>query len=292
VRVGDPATGTHYVVVDGYDGDLGHYRVDSYAIVPSGAPCRDLNYSAECIPGERCDFGVSGLCGPVACSNGLDDDGDGLSDWPDDPGCFAPADITEADDCPGGGCPACGNGLDDDGDGHADADDPDCDYAAVVTESVTCPFESDPMIPITTNALSGTTIGATNDLWIEGNFFCGDAEEDSGAPDVVHWLKLPGRSRVALFDLGSFGARIIAIANDCDSPWICLPEGSPTEVYTEIGAGYLFIVVDGQSGLSGSYSLTLDVTTLPGEPCDPAQIAAGLTRCDELTACIDGICRY
>jgi hypothetical protein len=63
---------------------------------------------------------------PVACADGIDDDGDGLADL-DDPACWEPAVTTEN--------PACDNDLDDDGDGRIDWDggsgggtpDPQCD---------------------------------------------------------------------------------------------------------------------------------------------------------------------
>jgi parallel beta-helix repeat protein len=53
---------------------------------------------------------------PRTCTNGLDDDGDGLVDL-DDPGC-------EPEGVPGE--PACSDGIDNDGDGLVDLDDPDC----------------------------------------------------------------------------------------------------------------------------------------------------------------------
>ncbi|MBT8131927.1 MAG: hypothetical protein KJO35_06640, partial [Gammaproteobacteria bacterium] len=98
---------------------------------------------------------------PPACSNGLDDDGDGSTDWPDDVGCDGPDDDNEANQCSDGidnddpedmladendpGCydengnydpddnsevdnPQCSNGIDDDGDGSTDwPDDVGCD---------------------------------------------------------------------------------------------------------------------------------------------------------------------
>jgi uncharacterized repeat protein (TIGR01451 family) len=55
------------------------------------------------------------------CSDGIDNDGDGLIDWPADPECYGPDDNTE------GGPPACGDGIDNDGDGLIDFPaDPDC----------------------------------------------------------------------------------------------------------------------------------------------------------------------
>ena len=53
----------------------------------------------------------------TACSNGIDDDGDNLVDFPLDPGCSAAGDDDETD---GARSPACGNGLDDDNDGLTD----------------------------------------------------------------------------------------------------------------------------------------------------------------------------
>jgi hypothetical protein len=56
------------------------------------------------------------------CNHGPDDDGDGLTDFPDDPGCESPEDPSERID----GAP-CDDGLDNDGDHRIDAFDPGCD---------------------------------------------------------------------------------------------------------------------------------------------------------------------
>src|SRR3989344_3913545 len=57
------------------------------------------------------------------CSDGVDNDGDGLKDFPADLGCTSADDDTEAPNPPP---PACSNGTDDDGDGFTDANDPNC----------------------------------------------------------------------------------------------------------------------------------------------------------------------
>ena len=70
-----------------------------------------------------------------ACSDGADNDGDGLTDFPDDPGCDDAEDASEQS-------PAlvCDNGADDDDDGLADvAEDPGCDHP-------TDPSEKTPLI--------------------------------------------------------------------------------------------------------------------------------------------------
>ena len=56
---------------------------------------------------------VRGCTSCAVCSNHLDDDGDGLFDFGEDPECSSAADTTEA-------LPACSNGIDDDGDGRTD----------------------------------------------------------------------------------------------------------------------------------------------------------------------------
>ena len=59
-----------------------------------------------------------------ACSDGLDNDGDTLIDFPNDPGCTSMSDTDEANPPP---APACSDGLDNDGDGRTDHPaDPGC----------------------------------------------------------------------------------------------------------------------------------------------------------------------
>ena len=70
-----------------------------------------------------------------ACWNGVDDDEDGKTDYPADPGCASPVDTDETDPSPGGGgggggventLPLCSDGLDNDSDSLVDLEDPDC----------------------------------------------------------------------------------------------------------------------------------------------------------------------
>src|SRR5450755_350915 len=61
------------------------------------------------------------------CSDGIDNDGDGLVDFPDDPGCVSADDETE-NSLPS---PQCSDGRDNDGDGKTDfPDDPGCTSAS------------------------------------------------------------------------------------------------------------------------------------------------------------------
>ncbi|MCA9543665.1 MAG: hypothetical protein KC613_04725 [Myxococcales bacterium] len=65
-----------------------------------------------------------------ACSDGEDNDGDGRTDFPDDPGCEASDDGDEADPPT-----ECADGLDNDGDGRVDVYDSDCTGPADRVES-------------------------------------------------------------------------------------------------------------------------------------------------------------
>lgn len=65
------------------------------------------------------------------CADGLDNDGDGFFDYPEDPGCSSPADDDEYNLADPPVLPACSDGLDNDGDGTIDyPNDPGCASAA------------------------------------------------------------------------------------------------------------------------------------------------------------------
>ena len=65
--------------------------------------------------------------GRPACSDGLDNDGDALVDYPADPGCTSQNDRDEHNDADPTPPPAaCSDGVDNDGDGRVDAMDLGC----------------------------------------------------------------------------------------------------------------------------------------------------------------------
>jgi hypothetical protein len=70
---------------------------------------------------------------PPSCSDGVDNDGDGLVDYPADPGCLSPDDAWETVDC--------NDGIDNDGDGKVDFGpngDPSCGSAQYGMEQTQC----------------------------------------------------------------------------------------------------------------------------------------------------------
>jgi hypothetical protein len=113
------------------------------------SPSLEVRFDRFPLPASRsgrCNFSVEDLgtgtvlgtstataySGFPPCIDGVDNDGDGRSDYPNDPGCADPNDNDETDDCPNGSnCPECSNEIDDDNFGDIDFPaDPECDWAA------------------------------------------------------------------------------------------------------------------------------------------------------------------
>ncbi len=83
----------------------------------------------ESVPSSP-DVVVQGLSEITSCFDGMDNDGDGLTDFPDDPGCKGPLDPDEVD------TPQCSDGVDNDGDGATDyPDDASCSSYVDTDES-------------------------------------------------------------------------------------------------------------------------------------------------------------
>ena len=74
------------------------------------------------------------LAEPADCNDAVDNDADGLIDYPHDPGCSEITDNSELDPVP-----ECRDGIDNDGDGAADfPEDVSCASADDATEHATC----------------------------------------------------------------------------------------------------------------------------------------------------------
>jgi len=124
-----------------------------------------------------------------ACSDGIDNDGDGYTDYPSDPGCSSKNDKSELDSSV-----ECDDGIDNDGDGDIDSDDEGCsgptdndetDCGDDVCEggetSGTCPEDcgypdscSDTDGGILTS-IFGTTSGYLNDNPYSNDDYCVDS---------------------------------------------------------------------------------------------------------------------
>jgi large repetitive protein len=96
------------------------------------------------------------------CKDGRDNDGDGKIDYPNDPGCFAPQQDSEDDDCPDGpNCPQCANGIDDDENGLTDfpADAGGCSSAADTDEYTRNPVACGSNVPLEVLPFDGRVTG-------------------------------------------------------------------------------------------------------------------------------------
>jgi hypothetical protein len=112
--------------------DLRRHDADADGVGDDCDNCpHDVNRDQE----DRDEDGRGDVCDPFlsACANGLDDDGDGFIDFPEDRGCSGPGDVSEHTPAL-----ACDNGLDDDGDGLTDLDDPGCPFSYASPEDPPC----------------------------------------------------------------------------------------------------------------------------------------------------------
>jgi hypothetical protein len=109
---------------------------------------------------------------PAACADGLDNDGDTLTDYPADPGCASAADNNETDPAPAP--TACTDGIDNDNDGLTDYPaDPGCSAA-------TDNDESNP--PVLTDLPATVTLSSD---W--GSGYCADVAVTNGTAAPVEW---------------------------------------------------------------------------------------------------------
>ena len=69
---------------------------------------------------DQGSFTTPNCAPPPQCSDGIDNDGDGQTDFPNDTGCSSPSDNDETNP------PQCSDGIDNDGDGKIDMVDPSC----------------------------------------------------------------------------------------------------------------------------------------------------------------------
>ncbi len=289
------AAGSLFIFVDAgwLYSPLASYLLTVHVNLPLGAPCTVGDPLAECAVGSICSDTGGGVyqCVYTACNNGADDDTDGFTDYPYDPGCTSIADNDEIDSCDPvnnpGACPACANGADDDADGLVDALDPGCASAGDNSELNEC----SPGLPFTdltsTGGGSSTPVGA--DLH---NGTCGWG----GYPEDVYllWLIEPA-SQVHISLQGNLDYEPVVFARhgDCASASAelgCTAAGGPAWDLAEltlnnVDAGHLFIFADANYvWMGGQYNLSVSATLYTGSACDPAST---VVVCPASTACVD-----
>jgi hypothetical protein len=285
------------IIVDGKDAsDQGDYQLSlrvTDAVLPPGAPCETTERWVYCEEGTSCvDDGTGVLrCAVPQCSNGVDEDGDLLVDWPNDPGCSSELDNTE--DSPI--VTACSNGLDDDLDGFIDfPEDPECGSASGESES----FCATPILGALGSAAfpvrveGATLMGAASAFSTQ----CGYADE--GAPDALYQFTAPadGVYQIDTYGTpnpyGSNGTFMLSVRDAaCDGAELaCDAEGTGWDgemaaiLHLPLVAHQtVAIVVDGIQGNWGEYVLRISQSTIKlplGAPCEPLSAAT----------CVAGTC--
>lgn len=288
ITIDDPAPGIYYAFVDGDWVSGIPYALSVSGTIRVGESCDSASTAFVCEPGSACNPG-SGLCEPALCDNGVDDDGDGLIDYPNDPGCADIDDTDEADLCPGDpSCPACSNGVDDDGDGLIDyPNDLGCLSASEVSEG-DCDSESDPVDLLISATVAGNTVGMIDDS-------APSCVAVSSAPDKVYFLQVPGRlATMTLSTNGSDFDTVLSLESpSCDVPADIACDdnsglGTQSQItLTDVDPGQYAITIDGWAGSAGNYVLHVSGAIVSGEVCDPSQIAAGMFVCGNGGSCLD-----
>jgi hypothetical protein len=271
--------GTYYVVVDDKSGQGGSYDL-SVALYPGeGQPCT----ADECGPGLVCRVPMGQtdkVCSKPVCSDSVDDDGDGKNDYPDDPGCQAPDDNDETDDCPTGpNCPRCSNGSDDDHDTHTDFPaDTTCPAAASNGEVCT---SVDPVLEIFSATTMGDTTNATDD-------YKASCAYDTGGKDLTYELTLPKMTSFTYSvadPSDNFFPETAMLGTTCAGTELACQSFDPVTV-GPLAAGTYFLVVDGDDAYSyGSFVITVSGTIAGGQSCESPLAQSGAFTCAAGYAC-------
>ncbi|HEY4244960.1 MAG TPA: hypothetical protein VGM88_34330 [Kofleriaceae bacterium] len=257
----------------------GNYKLKVELFNGTGATCFQ---PSDCGPGLVCRVALGDTamtCQPHVCEDGVDDDGDGKNDYPEDPGCVSPNDDDETDDCPSGpNCPECANGIDDDGDGETDyPSDPSCTAASSVSESCNV---VDGVLPILESSTAGDTSTASDDYTPH----C----MGTGAPDLVYSLQLPAMKTLQLQAIGNFDPGIVLLDATCgtDSQELACAEFEDPIDLTNLPAGQYFVDVDGFSGAEdGPFTLTTTGTIAVGGSCEGPLFTNGVFTCTGSSTC-------
>jgi hypothetical protein len=299
IRAAELEPGTYYLVVDARSNGLaGAFKLEVERYLAAGAACDPDDPSLSCPPGLLCRLlepdAAGETCARPACSDRRDFDGDGLDDYPDDPGCESRDDNDESDSCPdGASCPECADGVD-----NGDSEDSRADYPAdlgcssAADDSETNCSDSDPLRVISKPTTTGDTSNASNDSAPT----CGVAGD---APDIAHQLAVPGHlvSLTVDTDNSDFDTTLYIKRGDCDAGNLTCDDdsGDPGNqsafTMNDVDAGLYFIIVDGYSGNSGAYKLHVHGVIANGQPCNATQVDSGLWSCAGGGTCTGGRCQ-
>lgn len=180
------AAGTYAIVADTESATTtGSLRINLAGIIANDASCEGslaTSGALKCDVGFACK-GTAGArtCKLAACNDTLDNDTDGKTDFPAEPGCETKSDDDETDTCPGAGCPQCADGADNDSDGTTDYP---LDLTCCCWTSEFCKASEGIIVPAT-GVITGDTTGRVDDYRPS----CASTSSDAG--DLTYQLDLP-----------------------------------------------------------------------------------------------------
>ncbi|HEV8320963.1 MAG TPA: hypothetical protein VG389_05070 [Myxococcota bacterium] len=276
------AAGDYFLFADASTAaDAGAWYLHAFGIIAPGQTCvpGDQVFRCDSTTGQICSEPIAGLgfvCNAGQCSDGFDNDGDAITDYPWDCGCAAPDDNDETDPA---STPQCCDGLDNDTDLFTDYPaDPGCNATGDVLELDDCIAG----VPVNSLDAMGRGIGMTTGVSnFEGS--CTASFTPSG-PEAVYGFDLAFTADVTIttnrpgttFDTGLY------VRTVCDSTASELGcndnEGggfittASTLTFPAMAPGTYFVFVDGMAGAAGSYELQVSGVYVTGSPCDPAVV--------------------
>jgi len=289
--------GNYYIVVETHSpAQVGTYMITVELFAGEGTACAD---TSECGPGLICRIkppNTTMTCEKHVCSDGVDDDGDGLDDYPLDPGCESPTDDDETDDCPNGpNCPACSDHIDNDSDGQTDYPaDTSCSSAGGSSES--CSGEQDPVGTISTTMTTGTLVGAHDDH----NASCVGTDN----VDVLYTMRVTATSQLIIDTDPSVADTVLSLLPaTCAEPSLyCDDDGGATGHASKItatnlpGGNYVVAVDTYNTTAPDTFVINVHGTIAVGASCEPNVTLNGALTCPTTNPCTGAvgsrICRF
>lgn len=268
LEVSPAEPGVYFVTVDS-DFGAGAFSLEVEVLLEDGSPCDAAGGPRRCADGLVCRAGAAGAsCGRPACSDGVDNDGDGVVDFPRERGCEGATDDDETDPV----VPAvCGNGMDDDRDGLADwPADPGCLGAGSPSEDAPC----GPGIVVedltATGRAMGSTRGVQNRFGPDPAMGCGVVMGQSGsgntAGERVYLYRLDAAATLRISTEGAgtdFDTVLYVRRGGCGTVQIgCNDDasgaaGPSSLVLSNQPPGVYFVFVDGYAAAAGNFVLTV-----------------------------------
>jgi hypothetical protein len=275
------AAGRYYLIIDGWGSGSGTFTLNTSGTIMNGQSCESplaQSGAITCGVGFSCKGTVGArICAPAECSDGIDNNGAGGTDYPADPGCTSTSDDSETTVCPGPSCPACSDGIDNDGDTLIDYPaDSGCLAASANNEGCA---ELDPIVDITTTTTLGTLVGASDDhnpSCVTTNF-----------PDKIFTLNIPTTLQSLSIDTeNSVVDTVLSLmGSSCTEPSLACDDeggvgiGDSLITRSFVPPGAYTIAVDAKTTPLGTFILNISGVILPGASCEGALVQAGVFTC-------------